>query len=50
MKFYKIGKKHFSFRNNYLRKEFNFSQKEVKELNNLIKEPWVKPGYDKLVF
>jgi hypothetical protein len=32
-----------------LNKEFNLSKAELKELNNLIKEPWVKPGKDKLV-
>ena len=40
-----IGKK-FS---TSLNKEFNLSKKDFKDLNNLIKEPWVKHGKDKIV-
>jgi hypothetical protein len=32
-----------------MNKEFTLTKIELKELNNIIKEPWVKPGKDKLV-
>jgi hypothetical protein len=40
-----IGKKFCSS----LNKEFSLSKNELKDLNNLIKQPWVKPGKDKIV-
>lgn len=44
--FYKIVNKKFS---SQLVKDFKLSRKDIKELNNLIKEPYVKPGWDKIV-
>jgi hypothetical protein len=30
-------------------REFNISKQEIKELNQLVKEPWIMPGKEKLV-
>ena len=45
MNFYKMSTKKFS--SSFLKKEFKLSSKEIRELNNEIKKPWVKPGWDK---
>jgi hypothetical protein len=43
-----FSKKFFSTRN-FLFKEFKLSKKEIRALNNEIKSPWVKPGWDRIV-
>lgn len=49
-KFQYITKKFATkIRNPNFLKDFNLSRKEIKELNNQLKEPWVKPGWDKIV-
>lgn len=32
-----------------VRKELKLDNKDIKQLNNLMKEPYVKPGTDKIV-
>jgi hypothetical protein len=50
MNFLKFGKKQFSsYTKNVLKTEFNLTNKELRNLNNEMKLPWVKPGWDKIV-
>jgi hypothetical protein len=46
MNFINRGKRKFA---SQIIKEFKLNKKDLKELNNAIKEPWVKPGWDKIV-
>ncbi len=49
MNFYKFSRKNFSLKSSFLKSEFNFTKQEIKLLNNEMKRPWVRPGWDKLV-
>lgn len=42
-------KKLFSVKNSFLGKDFGLTKKEIKALNNEMKMPWVRPGWDKIV-
>ncbi len=47
--FYKIfSRKFVSGKPSYI-KNFNLTRKDLRALNNQMKEEWVKPGWDKLV-
>jgi hypothetical protein len=50
MNFFKVSRRNFSFATkNFLKNEFNLTKKEIKELNNELKKPYVRPGWDKVV-
>ncbi len=51
MNFYKFNIKKFALKTSVfsLRNEFNLSRKELRLLNNEMKTPWVRPGWDKFV-
>lgn len=49
----KLGLRNFQFKNFSTKEvmaEMNLSKKEVKDLSHLIRESWVKPGKEKLVY
>jgi len=45
----KFLSKKFYREKSFLMNEFKLSKKEIIELNNEIKKPWVRPGWDKFV-
>jgi hypothetical protein len=50
MNLYKLSRRQFSFATkNYLKSDFNLTKTEIRLLNNELKKPWVRPGWDKVV-
>lgn len=46
---YKLFQKK-TFSTKEVMKEMNLSRQDIKKINHLILEPWVKPGREKLVY